>query len=335
MPSYPVSAYLSIAVLGILVGVQYNWQELVNSVVPEPYLDEVFHVPQAQAYWQGRWKQWDPKITTPPGLYLFSWIIGKSRELVTGHFDASTAWLRSNNFIILQLLTITLVLWSVATKRQASNETVLRRELVITMFPLLFFFSGLYYTDLLSTLSVMLSYMFWAVGARSRGQTQSRLQSLHFVMGGFSMLTRQTNVFWVAIFLGGLQIIETIKKAKPKQVHDSPMSEAFFEGRQILTSTGVHWLICSQIFQLPQFHCWSKSEAKTSSCSSSSTFGHRWPFSPSSQVSFSATTAWSWATDRTMLRRSIYHRCSMSGPPLSSSPGQHSYRSSSSFSQIK
>ncbi|CAN0525123.1 unnamed protein product, partial [Ectocarpus sp. 12 AP-2014] len=34
--------------------------------------DEIFHVPQAQAYCQGDYGRWDPKITTPPGLYAFA-----------------------------------------------------------------------------------------------------------------------------------------------------------------------------------------------------------------------------------------------------------------------
>ena len=32
--------------------------------------DEPFHAPQAQAYCNGEWTTWDPKITTPPGLYV-------------------------------------------------------------------------------------------------------------------------------------------------------------------------------------------------------------------------------------------------------------------------
>ena len=35
----------------------------------EPYMDEVFHIPQAQAYCQGGFDVWDPKITTSPGTY--------------------------------------------------------------------------------------------------------------------------------------------------------------------------------------------------------------------------------------------------------------------------
>jgi alpha-1,2-glucosyltransferase len=35
---------------------------------PRVSQDEPFHVPQVQAYCNGDWSYWDPKITTPPGL---------------------------------------------------------------------------------------------------------------------------------------------------------------------------------------------------------------------------------------------------------------------------
>ena len=38
--------------------------------VPEPYMDEPFHVKQTQEYCAGNWSVWDEKITTFPGLYL-------------------------------------------------------------------------------------------------------------------------------------------------------------------------------------------------------------------------------------------------------------------------
>lgn len=44
------------------------WQAVATFWVPEPYLDEIFHIPQAQKYCQAKWLEWDDKITTPPGL---------------------------------------------------------------------------------------------------------------------------------------------------------------------------------------------------------------------------------------------------------------------------
>jgi alpha-1,2-glucosyltransferase len=41
---------------------------VVNRIAPEPYIDEIFHVPQVQAYCNGHFSSWNNKITTPPGL---------------------------------------------------------------------------------------------------------------------------------------------------------------------------------------------------------------------------------------------------------------------------
>ncbi|KAK7293046.1 hypothetical protein RJT34_15907 [Clitoria ternatea] len=43
---------------------------LVNCIVPEPCMDEIFHIPQAQPYCKGNFGSWDPMFTTPPGLYF-------------------------------------------------------------------------------------------------------------------------------------------------------------------------------------------------------------------------------------------------------------------------
>ncbi|KAJ3092045.1 glucosyltransferase [Quaeritorhiza haematococci] len=44
----------------------------VNEVVPKPYMDEIFHIPQAGRYCRGDYWAYDPKLTTPPGLYILS-----------------------------------------------------------------------------------------------------------------------------------------------------------------------------------------------------------------------------------------------------------------------
>ena len=76
-----VAGLLSVFIFG------RSWLALVSHEAPEPYLvseslnspevyemvanyhqDEVFHIPQAQTYCEGRYWDWDDKITTPPGL---------------------------------------------------------------------------------------------------------------------------------------------------------------------------------------------------------------------------------------------------------------------------
>ena len=41
---------------------------LFNSIQPTPYMDEIFHVAQAQNYCHHNFSHWDPMITTLPGL---------------------------------------------------------------------------------------------------------------------------------------------------------------------------------------------------------------------------------------------------------------------------
>ncbi|KAF4793874.1 dol-P-Glc:Glc(2)Man(9)GlcNAc(2)-PP-Dol alpha-1,2-glucosyltransferase [Turdus rufiventris] len=79
-----------------------------------PYMDELFHVPQAQAYCQGRFGQWDPMITTLPGLYLLSvglvkpaaWLLGWTGSVVcsVGMLRFINLLFSAGNFYLLYLL---------------------------------------------------------------------------------------------------------------------------------------------------------------------------------------------------------------------------------------
>ena len=61
-PCFTSLISLSIALIVFIFGKQ-----------PDPYMDEVFHIPQVQKYCAHRFDQWDPMITTLPGLYFCSW----------------------------------------------------------------------------------------------------------------------------------------------------------------------------------------------------------------------------------------------------------------------
>jgi alpha-1,2-glucosyltransferase len=92
--------------------------------------------------------------------------------------------------------------------------------------PLLFFFSALYYTDVLSAFAVTEVYRWYVYKNNTLAQSSyisSRLseQALSsicgmviFLLGLFAMSVRQTNVFWVAVFLGGLQTVRTLSSRK-------------------------------------------------------------------------------------------------------------------------
>jgi alpha-1,2-glucosyltransferase len=45
---------------------------LISNNVKTPYMDEIFHVTQAQTYCNGNFSEWNDKITTLPGLYLLN-----------------------------------------------------------------------------------------------------------------------------------------------------------------------------------------------------------------------------------------------------------------------
>lgn len=203
------------------------WTAKINSEVPEPYLDEVFHIPQAQAYWAHQWTHWDPKLTTPPGLYLWSYLLCAVLLALRGSpTKLDTEALRTTNvattaiFLPWRLQTLSDAVHNVRNTRPLGawlSHTVLN----ICMFPPLFFFSGLYYTDILALLAVVEAYN-WD-RKRTSGKGYRVLYTLGFLIFGLAALVcRQTNIFWVAVFLGGLQVVRKIrtssKTCEPSEV---------------------------------------------------------------------------------------------------------------------
>jgi alpha-1,2-glucosyltransferase len=161
------------------------WFSAVSSQVREPYLvrpcqnpslvqptnqlfqDEVFHVGQVQEYCRGNYWHWDPKITTPPGLYVISVLFYK----ITGRCDLDA--LRAVNalslFAVFFFLLHTAPPVSPRSAKQLPGQKStlflplanlcpqqIHSALNICLFPPLFFFCALYYTDVASTLSVLL-----------------------------------------------------------------------------------------------------------------------------------------------------------------------------------
>jgi alpha-1,2-glucosyltransferase len=92
----------------------------------------------------------------------------------------------------------------------------------ICLFPPLFFFSALYYTDVLALLVVVEAYIWDIKRTESSGGKKTwsdalsghvSLQSLVFlVLGLIALVFRQTNIFWVSVFMGGLQVVRTLRQ---------------------------------------------------------------------------------------------------------------------------
>ncbi|EER42599.1 alpha-1,2 glucosyltransferase [Histoplasma capsulatum H143] len=260
------------------------WQRKIDSELPDPYLDEVFHVRQAQAYWKHRWRQWDPKITTPPGVYLCSYIIGAILFVVRLRpVHPGASFFRLGNsivlFNILQLRLRTLI-------KRIRNETFSDSQntgdsaavncrdrwernltvLNICLFPPLFFFSGLYYTDLAALLIVVEAYICDLGRTRRHDARLSPSEKFNIlswrdarflILGLLALMFRQTNIFWVAVFLGGLQAVSTLHSMTSDcqstdvvrivrgswelhQLYDPPVNEASLEDYlKTLVSLGV------------------------------------------------------------------------------------------------
>lgn len=146
--------------------------------VREPYMDEIFHVPQAAAYCRGEWNKWDPKLTTPPGLYLISVLAAKAQHAI-GLGDgtcSSPPALRA-----VPLVSLLLLPWLLAAIRLAvlgdklgsgAGQTIALLEgFSLASLPPLWMLGFLYYTDVSSLVAVLLCYLL----ALQRRHVQSSL----------------------------------------------------------------------------------------------------------------------------------------------------------------
>lgn len=98
-----------------------------------------------------------------------------------------------------------------------SSSYALHTAFNIGLFPLLFFFSGLYYTDVLST-AVVLGSFINHLQRVSRDTSSVVSDFVTILLGVVTLFFRQTNVFWVVVFMGGLEAVHAIKTLRPKQV---------------------------------------------------------------------------------------------------------------------
>lgn len=166
--------------------------KLVQQFVPAAYLDEVFHIPQAQEYCKGNFHSWDPKITTPPGLYIIGYIHSNIFRLFNSDSETfcSVKTLRHANLVgLIAFLPLSILL----IKKSASLAAAL------TAFPLLAFFAFLFYTDVWSTIFVLSSI---AIGVHFDSAIWSNVLSA--VFAAISITFRQTNIIWagfVAVYL--------------------------------------------------------------------------------------------------------------------------------------
>lgn len=162
------------------------------------YMDEIFHVPQAQRYCAQDFVTWDPKITTLPGLYLWSYLVTGLGRLK----ECSPRTLRLTNVMLGAYLPI--VCWRIRKKlfaKERPGQHALVSALIF-LYPVVFFFFFLYYSDTPSLVFVLALYDAMLPGLPAGKMSMSvGTWLLLFSLASAAILARQTNVVWVA-FVG-------------------------------------------------------------------------------------------------------------------------------------
>ena len=179
------AAALVTALFGIITAA--TWER-----VPEPYMDEIFHVKQTQQYCGGNFSSWDPMITTFPGAYVAAYAVARLVAAPTTLELSPSAWLCSTR--VLRLINLAFGLLSfyciVDILRHSSEDKPRRARsaaaakpspakpsarpmseaaaaaessavwggLTLALSPLHFFFAFLFYTDGGANCTVLLAY---------------------------------------------------------------------------------------------------------------------------------------------------------------------------------
>ena len=199
----------------------------------DPYMDEIFHVPQAQRFCSHDFNYYDPKITTPPGLYILSLLLYRSIRLIPNSLvKCSTTFLRCTNGIIsLGILPMLYLLRSELypppkrrrsgriTRGNSINGTDQEIEInrlhslhstVIFMYPISAFFYALYYTDSAALLMFLTTYYMSLLETHQEGETSASSSPVLSIISkitlllssSLAILARQTNAVWLMFIFG-------------------------------------------------------------------------------------------------------------------------------------
>ena len=178
---------LSFTIIPLLSGIVLNF---INKKVPFPYMDEHFHFKQTISFYQGNFKQWDSKLTTFPGVFLFNAAILKGLSFIT--FFRSffpLAICRCIN-VITPVITNFILNKYIQSKNESNALENEFFKLIIIFLPISYFYNYLYYTDAFSTLSLIL---FFHITTNTK-----RFRFFSILLSGFiSVLARQNNIIWL------------------------------------------------------------------------------------------------------------------------------------------
>ncbi|XP_022143862.1 dol-P-Glc:Glc(2)Man(9)GlcNAc(2)-PP-Dol alpha-1,2-glucosyltransferase isoform X2 [Momordica charantia] len=170
------------------------------------FKDEIFHIPQAQKYCSGNFRSWDPMITTPPGLYYLSLAHIASlfpavvfTQAGSSFSEAcSTQILRSTNGILAVLCSVLVYDIISHLRPNLDDKKATTYAVIFALYPLHWFFTFLYYTDVASLTAVLAMYL----ACLKKNYWSSAL------FGIFAVVIRQTNIIWM-LFVACCGVIDT------------------------------------------------------------------------------------------------------------------------------
>ena len=227
---------------------------LLMSIVPEPYMDEPFHLRQTQEYCAGRWDVWDEKITTFPGLYILgAAAAGAIRSLVAVmalSAEAADSACSLSSLRALNLLPAALAPWLIYELLRLRHPSASARDLkanaaVMSLLPTHFFFHFLYYTDSASTCSVLVLLLLTPYGPPARGVTLAARPLGESFAAAIAIALRQTNAVWVAFAVasGSLRCLHTTAQLTQHTHLFNALSQLFWGAARPLAKLLVanHW----------------------------------------------------------------------------------------------
>ncbi|KAH0562710.1 hypothetical protein GP486_002626 [Trichoglossum hirsutum] len=152
---------------------------------------------------------------------------------------------------------------------QAFNFTI-HTALNIALFPPLFFFSALYYTEPWSIFWVLLAHPVLRSSkssVKAKGSLGRFLLANSFLVaqGVIALLFRQTNISWIVVFYGGLEAVQSLESTAIDQtafkardltiqgvairswesghVYDPPVHDAYFQGKIVLLAVSPYLVL--------------------------------------------------------------------------------------------
>ncbi|CAD5207140.1 unnamed protein product [Bursaphelenchus okinawaensis] len=194
-------------IASILSSIHYLFTNLYDKHVPDPYMDEVFHIPQVRQYCNGNYRDYDPMLTTPPLMYFLTvatFLCGRERAF---------------NSIMIGLCYLAAAKYGLKQTKQANRWAAV----AVCTLPVLFQTSCLYYTDMLSLTLVL-------AGLSMENKAGSAMVFM------LSCLSRQTNIIWAGFycFCGLIDHLKTVgddvvvdgkRSSREKRKHDSTLKE--------------------------------------------------------------------------------------------------------------